>query len=93
MPLIYYRLIPKLCLGMPLQAKLSLASISVPKYNLGTRDNRTMTAIQSPTRPGSNPGILPLASPLHDQVEKLVRFLRVIAPQLFDRFQGGTAVA
>jgi hypothetical protein len=32
-----FLLAPKLCLGTLLCAKLSLASIFVPRYNLGTR--------------------------------------------------------
>jgi len=36
---------------------------------------------------------MPLASPLHDNVKKFVRFLWIIPPQLLDRFQGGAAVA
>jgi hypothetical protein len=48
--------------------------------------------ISPATGPGGNPRILPLASRLHDKVEKLVRFLRIIAPQLLDRFQGANAV-
>jgi hypothetical protein len=41
---------------------------------------------------GGNPRISPLTSRLHDQVEKFFRLLRIIAPQLLERFQGGAAV-
>jgi len=36
---------------------------------------------------------LPLASRLHDEVEKFVCPLGVISPQLLDRFQGGATVS
>jgi hypothetical protein len=37
-----FYLVPKLGLGTPLLAKLSLATIFVPKYNLGTREKEAL---------------------------------------------------